>query len=77
MPFGGSGVKEALPALRRACEERGRDPQALHVVPMGVLPDRAKLDHYTSVGVSEAALRLPPRPRAVVLPVLDEYAQYL
>ena len=77
MPIGGTGVRTALPELRRAFEERGRDPQALHVVPMGVLPDRAKLDHYASIGVTEAALRLPPRPRDAVLPVLDEYAQYL
>jgi probable F420-dependent oxidoreductase len=77
MPIGGTGVRTALPELRRAFEERGRDPQALHVVPMGVLPDRAKLDHYASIGVTETALRLPPRPRDAVLPVLDEYAQYL
>jgi hypothetical protein len=44
---------------------------------MGVVPDRAKLDHYASIGVTEVALRLPPRPRDAVLPVLDEYAQYL
>ncbi len=77
MPIGGAGVRTALPELRRAFEERGRDPEALHVVPMGVLPDRAKLDHYASIGVTEAALRLPARPRDDVLPVLDEYAQYL
>ena len=77
MPIGGTGVRTALPELRRAFEARDRDPQALHVVPMGVLPDRAKLDHYASIGVTEAVLRLPPLPRDAVLPVLDEYAQYL
>lgn len=75
MPIGGAGLREALPALRRAFEERGRDPAALHVVPMGVLPDRAKLDYYASLGVTEAVLRLPSAPRERVLPVLDEYAK--
>lgn len=77
MPIGGAGLREALPALRRAFAERGRDPDALHVVPMGVLPDPAKLDYYASLGVTEAVLRLPSAPRDAVLPVLDEYARYV
>ncbi len=77
LPIGGAGVKQALPALRRALEERGRDPEALHVVPMGIHPDRRKLDHYESIGVTEAVLRLPSAARDVVLPVLDDFARYL
>ncbi len=77
MPIGGAGVKESLPALRRALEERGRDPGALHVVPMGVLPERGKLDHYASIGVTEVALRLPSESRDIVLPRLDEFARLL
>jgi probable F420-dependent oxidoreductase len=77
MPIGGAGLREALPVLRRALEERGRDPDALHVVPMGVLPDREKLDYYASIGVTEAVLRLPSAPRDQVMPVLDEYARFL
>ena len=77
LPIGGAGVKQALPALRRALEERGRNPEALHVVPMGIHPDRRKLDHYESIGVTEAVLRLPSAARDVVLPVLDDFARYL
>jgi len=77
MPIGGAGLREAVPALRRAMEQRGRDADALHVVPMGVLPDREKLAYYTSIGVTEAVLRLPSAPRDEVMPVLDEYAKYL
>ena len=77
MPIGGAGLKQALPELRRLFAERGRDPAALHVVPMGVLPDRAKLDYYASLGVTEAVLRLPSAPRDEVLPVLDEYARFV
>lgn len=77
MPIGGAGIREAVPALRRAMQERGRDPGDLHVVPLGVLPDRRKLEYYESIGVTEAVLRLPPKPRDTVMPVLDEYTQYL
>jgi probable F420-dependent oxidoreductase len=76
LPIGGSGLARALPELRRACEERGRDPAALQIVPMGVFPDPGKLEHYRSLGVSEAVLRLPSAPRDEVLPVLDAYAKF-
>jgi probable F420-dependent oxidoreductase len=76
-PIGGAGIREALPALRAACEARGRDPAALHVVPMGVLPSERKLDYYREIGVSEAVLRLPSAPRDRVLPLLDDFAKYL
>jgi probable F420-dependent oxidoreductase len=77
IPIGGAGLREALPELRRALQERGRDPEALHVVPMGILPNRRKLDYYASIGVTEAVLRLPSAPRDEVLPVLDDFSRYL
>jgi probable F420-dependent oxidoreductase len=77
IPIGGAGLREALPALRAAFEARGRDPAELHVVPMGVLPTREKLDHYAASGVTEAVLRLPSAPRDAVLPVLDAYAKFV
>jgi probable F420-dependent oxidoreductase len=77
LPIGGAGIRAALPALRAAFEARGRDPATLRVVPMGVVPDAAKLAHYASIGVTEAVLRLPSAPRDVVLPVLDDYARFV
>ena len=77
IPIGGAGVREALGDLRLALEQRGRDFGALHVAPLGILPDRAKLDYYESIGVTEAILRLPSKPRDTVMPVLDEFTQYL
>lgn len=77
MPFGGAGVKQALPDLKRAMEAAGRDPAELKVVPFGVIPDRGKLDYYASLGVSEVAVRLPAGPREAVMPVLDEYAKFV
>ncbi len=77
MPFGGAGVREALPKLRAAFEARGRDPATLHVVPMGIHPSPEKLDYYREVGVTEAVLRVPSAPRDEVMPVLDEHARHL
>jgi probable F420-dependent oxidoreductase len=76
-PFGGAGLARTLPDLRRAVEERGRDPKTLEIVPMGVFPDAGKLDYYREIGVTEAVLRLPSAPRDRVMPVLDEYARLI
>jgi hypothetical protein len=77
IPIGGAGLKQTLPELRRAWEARGRDPGGLQVVPLGVLPDRAKLEFYEKLGVKEAVLRLPSAPRDRVMPVLDDYARFI
>jgi hypothetical protein len=70
-------MREALPALRAAFEARDRDPASVHVVPMGVLPSREKLDYLAAAGVTEAVLRLPSAPRDEVLPVLDAFARFV
>lgn len=77
IPFGGAGIKAALPELRRAYEARGRDPGTLQVVPMGVLPDAGKLAYYREQGVTECVLRVPSAGRERVLPVLDDYTRWL
>jgi probable F420-dependent oxidoreductase len=77
IPIGGAGISKALPELRRAFEARGRDPDALQVVPMGVFPDAGKLAYYREQGVTECVLRLPSAERDRVLPVLDAYAAHL
>ncbi len=77
IPIGGSGLDSRIPELRHALEEAGRDPNSLHVVPMGILPDAAKLAHYRELGVTEAVLRLPSATREVVLPVLDDFTEFV
>ena len=77
MPIGGAGIARALPDLRRAFEDAGRDPSSIDVVPFGTLPDRDKLDYYGQLGVREVVLRIPSAPAATVMPLLDEYAQFL
>jgi probable F420-dependent oxidoreductase len=77
IPIGGAGLQRTLPELRRAWDARGRDPGQLEIVPMGVLPDRAKLEFYEKLGVKESVLRLPSAPRDQVMPVLDDYARFV
>lgn len=75
VPIGGSGLAEALPRLREAVAEAGRDPDGLQVVPLSTVPDHGKLDHYERLGVTETVFGLPSRPRDEVLPLLDRYGR--
>ena len=77
IPIGGAGLKTALPELRRALEEVGRNADSLHIAPMGIQPDASKLAHYREIGVTEAVLRLPSAGREVVLPALDDFVEYV
>ncbi len=74
IPIGGGGVREALPGLRSAFEEAGRDPSEARVVPFGTVPDRAKLDYYGSLGITEVVANVPSGPAGEVLPLLDSWA---
>jgi probable F420-dependent oxidoreductase len=75
MPIGGSGVKDALPALREACEKAGR-PMA-RVIPFGTRPTREKLDYFAGLGIEEAVATLPSAPADEVLRILDDYARLI
>jgi probable F420-dependent oxidoreductase len=77
IPFGGSGLKDQLPELRRVVAEAGRDPDELHIVPMGVFPTPEKMAYYEALGVTECVLRVPAAGADEVLPVLDSYVSYL
>lgn len=74
MPIGGAGLSTALPTLRAALEDAGRDPRHFEVVPFASIPDRGKLDHYRSLDVTEVVFDLPSAPRDEVLPLLDRFA---
>ena len=76
-PIGGAGMADELERLRECFRQRDRDPSQLHVVPMGVFPSVEKLAYYQEVGVTEAVLRLPSAGRDEVMPVLDDYVQYI
>lgn len=77
IPIGGAGVQAALPDLQRAADDAGRDPAALRIVPFGTVPNPGKLEYYASLGIDEVVLSVPSAPRDTVLPVLDEYAQFV
>jgi probable F420-dependent oxidoreductase len=74
IPIGGRGVRAALPDLHRACEDVGRDPAELRIVPFGTIPDPGKLEYYASLGITEIVLRVPSGDADAVLPLLDRYA---
>lgn len=75
IPIGGAGVAKALPDLRQAVEDAGRDPATIRVVPFGTLPNAEKLGYYGSLGIDEVVLRVPSAPADTVLPILDDYAK--
>ena len=77
MPVGGAGLAEALPRLRRAVEDRGRDPGGIRVVPFGTVPTDEKLAHYQAQGIEEVVLRVPSGSARTMLAVLDDHAAYL
>jgi probable F420-dependent oxidoreductase len=77
LPIGGAGIGPARDALAHACEEAGRDPAGIDVVPFGTIPDRGKLDHFASLGVTEVVCRVPAGDRDDMLRRLDDYAALL
>jgi len=77
MPIGGAGVGDALPALRAAFEDAGRDPASLEVVPFGAIPDDGKLAHFAALGCTEVVLRVPSGPADDMRRVLDDYTRFL
>jgi probable F420-dependent oxidoreductase len=77
IPIGGAGLGQDLPRLRQVVEDAGRDPETLRIVPFGSIPDPGKLDHFTSLGVTEVIFRLPSAPADEALPVLDRWPELL
>ncbi|MFE1248771.1 LLM class F420-dependent oxidoreductase [Streptomyces sp. NPDC058735] len=77
LPIGGRGLGEALPVLRTAWAEAGRDPKALQVVPYAVHPTPGKLARFADLGIEEVVAQLPPAGEAEVLKALDGLAEHL
>jgi probable F420-dependent oxidoreductase len=77
MPIGGSGLTEALPRMRAAVEQFGRDPNSVRVVPFGTIPTDEKLDHYQGLGIDEVVLRVPSGSAEEMLAALDNHARFL
>jgi len=75
MPIGGSGLGAALPKLRHAMQEAGRESARLEIVVLGAIPNPGKLEHCAAIGVTEVAFRIPSAPAGEALAALDEYAR--
>jgi probable F420-dependent oxidoreductase len=73
IPIGGRGIKQALPDLRLALEDAGRDPDRIEIVPMGTIPETGKLEYLSSLPIRETVLTLPSAERDEVLRTLDDY----
>jgi hypothetical protein len=67
-------LRKALPTLRQAFEDAGRNPNDAQVVPVGVFGDKGKLEGLAELGLTEVVLQLPSANESKVLKVLDKYA---
>lgn len=77
MPVAGK-VAEKMEQLRRAAVEAGRDPSGIEVTVTSPRPSLDGLRHYRSAGVGRVILWVPPPcTRDRVLPVLDEWAEWI
>lgn len=74
LPMGGSGLRDAIPHLRTAFQEAGRDPDGLTVWVTGSKPDVDQLRYFARLGVEHTSFWLPSGQRHELLPVLDRYA---
>lgn len=78
MPIGGRhGLDKGLEQIRKACEDRGRDPGSVHIGVFGAKAERAALDDLAERGVRRAVLTLPQGDRDEVLAALDRLAGLL
>lgn len=77
LPIGASGLTEALPRLRAAFEEVGRDPSEARVIPFGTIPTESKLAHLAGLGIEEVVLRLPSGPADSMKADLDGLADFV
>jgi len=75
IPIGGRGLTQAVPHLRRAFDEAGRDIAGFDLVPFGSTPDAKKFEHFQSLGVTEVVAYAPPAGRDHVLAFLQSYAR--
>jgi len=77
LPFGGAGVRDALPGLHEACERIGRDPSSLRIIPFGTFYNPGKVNYYETLGIEEIVLRVPAGTRDSVLAELDRLAKLI
>jgi probable F420-dependent oxidoreductase len=63
-----------LDDIRRRAAEKGRDMSTISATAFGVRPEPEIIRAFAEAGAQRVICVLPPRPEAVVLPVLDRFA---
>lgn len=75
MPIGGRhGIAPGLDAVKKACDDIGRDPASIHIGLFGARPDPEELEKLAAEGVQRAIFMLPQGDRDEVLRALDDLA---
>jgi alkanesulfonate monooxygenase SsuD/methylene tetrahydromethanopterin reductase-like flavin-dependent oxidoreductase (luciferase family) len=81
MPIGGRregpSLAEKITQLRRRLEAAGRDPHSVEISSFDARPERETINRLAAAGVDRVILRLPTEGRAVVEPLLDQYARLI
>ena len=70
-------LQEKLGELHAAAELAGRDPASISLGIFSIKPDIAHIEKQVELGVTYAALGLPPADRDTVLAIMDKYAPLL
>lgn len=78
MPIGGRhGIGPGLDAVKKACEDIGRDPASIQIGLFGARPNAQALEELEAEGVERAIFTLPQGSRDDVMASLDEWAQFV
>lgn len=73
MPIGGRhGIGQGLEAVKKACDDIGRDPASIHIGLFGARPNPAELEKLAEEGVERAIFMLPQGDRDEVMRALEE-----
>ena len=80
MPLGGMyDFESGMIHIQEACKEIGRDPDSLDISMFFAMPPESsdQIKALPGMGCKRAILPLPPESAETVLPILDQYAEYI
>lgn len=70
-------LSEVIPRFRQMAAEAGRDPAAMPIVIGAQPPDVKLIEGYQALDVDMVYPSLPSEPAAVILPMLDQWAEVM
>ena len=77
LPFPGRKLVGQVESLHEVLREAGRDPSAFDIMVFGGKPDPERWGEWEELGINRMGVWLPPAPAEVVIPLLDEYRQFI